>query len=97
MLVFESDSEEVFLHLHTTHLTCWQQDFFAFTIGTAAGTLVPRACEPANRAEGGAPSRAKPREAAGASSFAELNQKLLDYRSRDCRSDPYPTWRAVKL
>ena len=64
--------------------------------GAAVGTLVTRAREPADRA-GGPPSRAEPREAARASSFAKLKRRLSDYGSRDRRVDPPPTWRAVKL
>ena len=63
---------------------------------TAAGTLVTRAREPADQA-GGLPSRAEPREAARASSFAKLKRRLLDYGSQDRRVNPPPTWRAVKL
>ena len=62
----------------------------------AVGIIATRAREPANLA-GAPPSRAEPREAARASSFAKLKRRLLDYGSRDRCVDPPPTWRAVKL
>ena len=62
----------------------------------AAWMLATRSRDPADR-EGAPPSRAEPREAARASSFAELKRRLSDYGSRDRHVDPSPTWRAVKL
>ena len=50
----------------------------------AAWMLATRSREPADR-EGAPPSRAEPREAARASSFAELKRRLSDYGSRDRR------------
>ena len=62
----------------------------------AAGMIATRAREPADRA-GAPPSRDDPREAARASSFAELKRRLSDYGSWDRFFDPSPARRAVKL